>query len=264
MKDPKIPLAICLLLLMCSACTPNMVRLVEMNGATLSPGNQLVFDNDTVSLTYNMWADNGTVSFVLTNKSSKPIYIDWKKSMMFINNTSYLYWQDQDQIAMSSEGTVTPGYGLGPASRIVATNSQGTVSHPERISFVPPHSNYAFSGPSLKAFNTVPDSSSGKDIQVQKTYKKAGKMTKVNVRRYSADNSPIQIRNYITYTFKENSDEEHVVDHKLWAEVITTMPQHQFMGKGISVYNGNDQPGIKHEYPFRSPHRYYYYLTSAY
>ena len=57
--------------------------------------NELVFENDTVKITYDFWAKNGIMSFNIYNNFNEPVYFDWKKSAFIPNNKMISYWRDE-------------------------------------------------------------------------------------------------------------------------------------------------------------------------
>lgn len=256
MKNPVY--LICLLML--TSCAP-LVRVTELDGPRLNKTNKLGFENDTVSIIYNFWAENGQLSFTFTNKSDRPVYIDWKKSVLFINNVKIPYWTGQDEVDFNTAGASAALNGKISAG-VNGSNSKGTITHPERITFLAPHSDYSVSGISLAQFNTIPDSAKGEKTLVPETYRRQ-KKTQVNVRRFDAKNSPLQIRNYITYSFKEYTDETMAFDQHIWLKQLTTMSQRQFNGKVLDITGYTGTQVIKYSFPYLTPNGYFYHVKPS-
>ncbi len=68
-------------------------------------GDYFFYENDTISVRYDFWYERGLVGFTISNKLNKPLYIDWKKSVLFVNNTSFPYWQDKEVSVYNSAST---------------------------------------------------------------------------------------------------------------------------------------------------------------
>jgi hypothetical protein len=49
------------------------------------------FENDTLKIVYDFWAERGILFFSIYNKLDIPIYLDWKKCSFIKNGDKYDY-----------------------------------------------------------------------------------------------------------------------------------------------------------------------------
>ena len=110
--------------------------------------NSWVFENEKVKITYDFWAQDGTMSFEIYNKLEMPIYIDWKNSSFIFNGNKKDYWIEQTNSLSSSSftGMNTRLFGNMSNSTIQKSNSTSTATSVkiERISFLPPRAKLNF------------------------------------------------------------------------------------------------------------------------
>lgn len=190
-----------------------------------------VYETDTIKITYNFWANKGLFSFAIYNKLSKPIYVDWKKSAYIDNSVKLNYWVDAETTnAQTYYGNYLYN---GPAkgvdfivSESIATSSSTSVKM-ERITFIPPKSNYIrsqfyilpaeyFRLPFDTKFSLVPKND---DIN---------EMTKVYEKSYSYEDSPLIFRNFIAFSDTEDFEQEYYADNEFYISNIKEMEDEHF------------------------------------
>ncbi|MFD2921974.1 hypothetical protein ACFS6H_19800 [Terrimonas rubra] len=158
-----------------ASCYPSQVFKTASNNVFLK-GNSCVFENDSVKIEYNLWAERGVVSFELYNKLNTPLYIDWKTSAYITSNRSLNYWQDE-----TVKTTITDN------SLFLNSNSKSvskSVKY-DRVSIIPP-----LSVISKSTYNILP--------------KEYHKKTKYSVGHYKPDNTPISFRSYLAISSSED------------------------------------------------------------
>src|SRR5438046_600845 len=134
----KISSGILVASLFLASCNKVTVASLQSEDHPIERGKKVVFENDTVRLTYNFWSKDGggLMSFSVYNKLDEPIYIDWKNSGFIPNDRLLTYWQDET----NTEGiATTSGYsykGLAVGSGRIQTKA----IRQERIGAIPPHS----------------------------------------------------------------------------------------------------------------------------
>jgi hypothetical protein len=55
-------------------------------------------ENDTVAIRFDFWYPNGILMMLIENKIDKPIYIDWKKSSLILNDIKLNFWEDHRRL----------------------------------------------------------------------------------------------------------------------------------------------------------------------
>ncbi len=209
-------------------------------------GENYVFDNDSLRITYTFWGSMGVLSYSLENKLNRPIYIDWKSSSFINNGKKIDYWEDE-----IISNTVTTSHSGGISYRIPYTynlitsysgkseSTSNTVTQkPEKTTFVPPHSQidkklfliYPYSFYNLTcntaSLETVPRNDNPR------------KKTKVYSAIYQTQNTPITFRNYITYSFSESSQQMYSIDNGFYVSSMKEMSKNHFLGKIIKTPEG--------------------------
>jgi hypothetical protein len=106
--------------------------------------NNWVYENDSIKVTYSFWANKGVMSFEVYNKLDKPIYIDWKNSSFIYNGNKLNYWVDEQKSSFASYygGYYYNGPSIRSSSSIGIQTTSGSTVKPERITFLPPKSNF--------------------------------------------------------------------------------------------------------------------------
>ncbi|HYG15014.1 MAG TPA: hypothetical protein VEC12_04605 [Bacteroidia bacterium] len=237
-----------------SSCSHD-VRVVSVRSPILQNDTLLRQSNDTFEIVYNLFDNNGLLSFAIHNKSDVPLYVDWKRSAFISGTKKYDYWDDKAEIVL-----VTSGLSLQWLRAYGSTHhlSYGVISKPEQITFIPPQTTVTMSR--FRIAGNLIDTGL-KAQKVNKTYKKG--TTTVKVKNYVEDNSPLSFRNFLTLSLKHDFSEEFYVDHKFWVNEITEMPDRQFNGPTVYVTEENGFVQTGYTYPYAQPNRFYINLFSG-
>lgn len=93
MKTLKYFTVLCYIFLL-SSCSHYYLYVTSstVNGSS----EKYYYENDTLKITYELWANKGKMEFTIFNKLKTPIYIDWKNSALIINDNKYQYWQEKE------------------------------------------------------------------------------------------------------------------------------------------------------------------------
>jgi hypothetical protein len=231
----------CLLLL--TSCSKNYIQIFQTNSSyQKNQDGEWVFENDTVKLTYNFWNEKGIMSFSVYNKLNVPIYIDWKNSAFIYNGNKLNYWVDKEETksigsyaGFAYKGPlIKPGFAYNEGIQ----SSASTTTKPERVTFIPPQSNYyrsqfyllpvpQFKMDSKKYFrNTVPRND------------KPTKKTNVYEVNYNYQDSPLKFRNYISISMAENATNFSYIDNEFYLQSVKEMDYGHYRGTVVSNNNG--------------------------
>ena len=117
-----------------SSCSINYIYHTTCGRNVNSQETCYVFENDTIKITYDFWADRGKMNFSVYNKLDVPIFIDWKNSSLIVDDNRFGYWSDS-KVKISKplqvkENKLGPLYG----------NQSFVVIKKERLTSVSPHS----------------------------------------------------------------------------------------------------------------------------
>ncbi len=217
--------------------------------------NFFVFETDSIKITYSFWAANGVMTFAVYNKLEKPIYIDWKNSSFIYNDNKLNYWIDEIQTNMAS---YYGGYYYnGPLLRPGVTSNEGIQTmasasfKPERVTFIPPKSNYYRS-----QFYLLPGNYYSMDFNCQKIKLPRNDNPKKTTIVYNEDftmtNSPLRFRNYLAFSFIENATQFFFVDNGFYLSSAKEMDFRHHRGQYI-VQEGAET----YQKPYKKPTSFY-------
>lgn len=239
-----------------TSCSP-YVKLVEITSesAKTDAEKNIVFENDTVRVEYDMWGPSGYMNFRVYNKLEQPIYINWFKSSYVKEDVKYSYVGSHRDLSF-----VPPkSYVTNPISYTLL-NSQGATLYARSNK----------SGKKIKIENV--DLRNDKDATLEmldKTYKKRGQV-KAYSKTFDKNSTPLYFRNFITVSTCEtanectNSQSMIYFNNKFYVSKMTEMPIKQFNGKGTKVIEyvkrGNKTVKAKvtlYEMPYNAGNSFY-------
>ena len=233
-----------LVIVVLSGCTYYMqVYDVKSTNTTIKE-NQFVFENDTVMINYSFWAEKGVMAFSIYNKLDKPIFVDWKNSSFVTNNNKLDYWRDEIDINSLSFNASYSYLKENPmVSPILITKgasiSNSKVTKPERITFIPPKSNY-YRYQFCLSLNYFRLDTNYKDSVVNYKYEdNASVKYPYSFITYDYKNSPVKFRNYIAFKFAENATDYVYIDNSFYVSAIKEMKIFDFRGAAIDEKNGH-------------------------
>lgn len=248
----KLPLLLIMSLLI-AGCKYAQVLHIEPSGSEISEENNFfTYENDSLKIVYSFWGERGNMTFFITNKFNKPLYIDWKKSSFIDDNQKFNYYEDRESssaMAISKGGGSSTKWGYGVFSSAFSTimAANGITVKEERITFLPPKS-YVISPRSFRIWNV------NYAIQIrQSESRRLGKkmfLTDVD------NNTALHFRNFITYSTSESFTREQYIDNEFYVDRVTTMKKKKFLGKQIN--NHGDR-----EFPYSDPKAFYIWTNKG-
>lgn len=191
--------------------------------------HQLVFENDTIRLTYDFNGADGPISVNVYNKTDQPLYVNWKKSAMIRNEHALSYYDKNAYFWGSSNGYAFRFGNSNPALgsfTSTGSNFYGTLALPEGMAFVPPGSSISKglvllteSGPVVA---DMPDSIAQQQVKVgfdelSVKYRKGS---------YSPETSPVRFRSYLTFSIGANHPQEFSQSNEFYVEEALDTKSH--------------------------------------
>lgn len=164
---------------------------------TASPNTQkvdngdLVFENDSLWIAYSFYGENAPIDITIYNKLNIPLYVDWSRSALII-----------DDQAISYAGDVASSFYEIRDYAPYESEVRGQVVKTKKTSFIPPYTKVSNQSLSLNL---------GIKSLEKQSFKTAQMGNKDNNRKYikradfSIDDSPLKFTSYITiYAQPEN------------------------------------------------------------
>lgn len=163
--------------------------------------------------------------------------------MLIAGNTSFPYYEGKEYITTkgSQKGVNVPLFSTDISLEKIKTNS--VITKEEKVTFLPPSTNVQFS---------IDDIYSDSQLKLSNIEWTENKVAKTS---YNENNSPIQFRNYLSFSFENNLENAFFVDHKFYAAQILEMKYKQF-----SAY---DSKSGKSSFPYKNPKAFYLNVKKA-
>ena len=175
---------------------------VTIDGSGMKTDAQEFFEeNDSVRVQYNFNGPDAPVNVMIENKTSTPIYIDWSRSALIINDQAISYMSKVVPI----EGTF--GNSSGGSNYGWYANTSGSVyataTLPDNLDFIPPASYISKTPMSVtNRFMVAPDSA----LHTEKVILSDGSFTKASHASFTEQSSPLHFESYLTLIFAGQSN----------------------------------------------------------
>lgn len=211
---PLVLVAACL-----ASCSQYQYLTLNSSQLTKNDKHQFVFENDTVRLIYDFNGEGGPISINIFNKSSQPLYINWKKSAI-IRNEHTLSFYDRNVYFSGNANTTTYRFGNVRGS---TTDFGGSFALPEGMDFIPPGSTVSkglvFLSQSGPMVVQIPDSITQEILK--DSY--GTRIAKYREKSYGETESPVRFRSYLTFTLGFNNAMEFAESNAFYVgEAIDT------------------------------------------
>lgn len=235
-------------------CTPIYYSQLYEAKSTFRSDGGLVFENDTVKISYYFWDENGVLAFSIYNKLNVPLYVDWKKSSFVKRDDKFDYWIDEQTGENTTEYAsvryrgIVPGWSGSTGTALTNTKT----FKPERITFIAPHSKYnKYSFSIYNPKGTLLDTSIEME-NVQSIWRKNYK-TGMYIADFESDRTPLTFRNFLTLSTSEKFEKEFYVDNMFYIASIKEMTTDEFLGE---AYFSSDNTLVS-PYPYKAENCFY-------
>lgn len=217
-----------------SSCTPSFYQIYTVNYEGLKKDNNLlVYENEHLIVTYDLWYSGGNPGFNVINKTDSIMYIILPECYYVYNGASYDYYDNvdrhiskstsvfheastSDSKSLSVAGVINVPGGYYDASKskgmsksvssgTIETASSGITQHEKTVMRIPPRSHkrclkYNILGSVILSAESKKDFPRNASIPVN--YEKA--------------NSPVVFRNWISYSFDAEHKDIKSIENEFW------------------------------------------------
>jgi len=216
------PLSIVLILLSLaglSSCSTYQYITLDSPEVATDASKSLTWENDTMRVNYNFHGEGGPLSIILTNKTDKPLFVNWTKSALIRDGEAFSLIDRNVRISGSFSGSSFSGSPFTRGYRSASGTFGGSLELPEGVDLIPPGSHIT------KNLNTVAVPAPIYSAKFTET----GSAEKVvlptggsySYKRYTFDQaaSPLQFKSYLTFTLAGGT-QEFFVSHSFYAREI--------------------------------------------
>ncbi|WP_165023147.1 hypothetical protein [Dysgonomonas sp. ZJ279] len=162
-----------------------------------------LIEKDSLWIAYCFNGESAPIQITVFNKSSQPLYVDWQKSALIVNDVAFTYGGEKLEMG----GNVN-GYFIDDMPMLYNSvgefqgDFRGNINLPKYVSFIPPNT----------MISHKPLRLTGVDLEVipKKEYKnmlmtdKNDQTVKVKQVNFEEENTPLKFRSYLT-VYAENN-----------------------------------------------------------
>jgi hypothetical protein len=208
------------LIFLFSSCSSYQYMTVSSNDMPQNDAREFVVENDSLRLKYRFNGHNAPVHLIVENRLNKPIYIDWKRSALIMNNKAITYKPGTLTVSGSTYTSVdnwmsraTRGY----SSASTSSDFSSTVEFPGDLEFIPPT---AYINQSTLALTSSFHTGSKGEFSRVRVPMAAGMMGNVMRATYDESNSPLKFSSYITLFMDQEFTKPVVFHHSFYVSEI--------------------------------------------
>jgi hypothetical protein len=214
-----LPLASFVLLF--SSCTTYQYMRVSGKNITANDNREFVMENDSVRVIYNFHGQNAPIHVEVLNKMDKPIYVDWSRSALIINDKAISYVPSSVPISGSVTTTTSslPRPGGGFRQTTSYGDFSGSVGVPREMDFIPPGS---YKNKTPLGVTNVFYPEARKNAKRRLIADGEGHAASVMTREYADTSSPFQFSSYLTLFMEGSTDQPIALQHSFYVSEIWT------------------------------------------
>lgn len=259
-----------LLLLMMSSCASNknffQVYDIQSQDVNQKDG-VLVYENSDCQINYNLWSEEGNLSFLVQNKTDKNLYLVMPRSFFILNGVANDYYSEStyshsvttsaslsssSQISVS--GFLTNGISWYPthlsrqvSAAIGSAVTEGVETKEPPFVCIPPYSSKF-----IRGFN-ISDHVYKDCDDIKQNYPSQTS----NEVRFSRDNTPLSFRNRLAYSFDEQTNNIKYIEHTFWLSSLQNYSQKAAINKQKEEECETKEKKVRKRFTMYAPNKFY-------
>jgi hypothetical protein len=80
-----------------SSCNKLYYQVYDVNSEKMvQKDNSLIYENNDIKLMYNLWGENGSVGFIIQNKTNNDLFIDLTQTFFILNGKANDYFKNRE------------------------------------------------------------------------------------------------------------------------------------------------------------------------
>ena len=202
-----------------SSCTTYQYITLASDDVPKNEKKEFLWENDTTKISYQFSGEGGLMTIAFFNKTSQPLYVNWKKSALINEGkTVSLY----NKTVIVTGAVETDIYRINRNQTIGSSFFLASFDLPEGIDFIPPMSGLNKSLINLQDLSLVM-APLPQELPQKKIKSKEGAIIKVRDIQYENNKSPLKFKIYLTLATGQSPGGEFSVQHSFYAnEVLQT------------------------------------------
>ena len=192
--------------------------------------NSLVYENNDLKVMYNLWGKDGSVGFILQNKTDKDLFVDMDKTFFILNGQANDYFKNREYSATTTD-VASVGYGFSQTywgvngfwptqyyvpttasalTKLMKGQSHGITTKEKQIVCIPAHAYKVISEYKVSP-HFVKTCERSKDFPKRTA----------NVANYSESSSPVKFKNRIAYSFDSDCKSLQHIENSFYVSDVT-------------------------------------------
>jgi hypothetical protein len=208
------------ILILFYSCASYQYYTVSSAGVAQNDKREFVIENDSLRLVYNFNGFNAPVNITIQNKLSVPVYIDWQRSALIVNDQAISYVPAEMRIDGGFQGS-SYKYSSISGYKTTSGHIQATASLPPSVDFMPPQTYLTKSQLSIpnRLIEQVPETA----FHREKYAPVEGIRVSVKKATFTEATSPLRFRSYLTIMVGELTTKPLILEHSFYvSELMTT------------------------------------------
>jgi hypothetical protein len=200
------------------SCTVYQVMTVSSPEARQNQANEFVIENDSLELCYNFNGQDGPIKVKIRNKLQQPMYVDWKRSALIINDRAVSYSPN----TVTIEGAVaTSTYNWSREWSTTYGRISALAQLPPEMEFIPPQAYVTkqLMGITNQALENLPDSLFSK----KKIAAMGDGYETVRQAFFTATSSPLVFKSYLTVVMGDTLPRPVAYQHNFYVSEMVKM-----------------------------------------
>ncbi|WP_205513121.1 hypothetical protein [Longitalea arenae] len=229
-----------------ASCFTYQYATLSSNEMGKNDKNEFIYENDSFRLVYNFHGAHAPVNITIENKLAVPVYVDWLRSAMIVNNKTVSYAPNEMKISGSYHGG---SYNLGNRSgyEVNGGHIHANATLPPSVDFMPPKT-FLTKSPlviNTKTIDSLPDTAFHrfKYVPVE------GMSVTVKRATFTETSSPLRFRSFLTIMVGEPGAKPQSIEHSFYVSEIMntgTGPATMMLNgerRGNQFYSSKTNPG---------------------
>jgi len=207
-----LPLAV--ILLSCISCSTYQYSTVSSPDIKKNERNEFVVENDSLKLVYNFYGRDLGVTVSIQNKLSVPVYIDWQRSALIVNDETIRYVPAEMRLEGSYQGSSYNYGNRGSGYGVNGGQFSAVASLPSTMDFIPPRSSFTKTPVTVNRhyLDNIPEAAWHKE----KFSPIEGLSVNVKKVTFTEATSPLRFRSFITYLVDDPAGKPFGLEHTFY------------------------------------------------
>jgi len=252
------------LVLLMSSCSMTESYYQLYKTESVASGNDsttTIQETDDMRVTYDLWTNEGSSSFVVYNKTDRNLYVDLSNTHIIVNGFATTYFQNRSVTTSysSSYGTKSANYAftgyVASTETAASSDTYGSsiLYNEQELICIP-----ANSAKRIYGFALI--SSLYRDCDLLRYPSRK----RIKTKSFNLDSSPIKFRFVIPYGFnKDKNMTLSKIEKEYWVSEITNYPSNEFYDHVYPVYCGERSNSSRRKYLHKEVDRFYIRYTKG-